>query len=365
MDASRSSSRREPGRADHCGARQPRPGTHTPSPGSGGRSVFFGRIFDGRNAVATPGDHALLQWIVDHPPYLGFDKEILPTYDRCEWSRSLYTDQNHAKSFLADHFLKDDELSTVARVGSSLALVCPAWNYEARCDEGPSSSMASRRRKPRVTGFKARKEVPMRAIPVLGILTVASALAATHSASGQPPYNPVDGDTGRYVTGSGYDPFSNNYVVGTNREMARASAYDPNRGVVDPGSYRYVNRWVRDETGAMVQEYGYTWTSYGVPHGNLKRVQTTYTPPAQPYYPTGMISQNTTGMVYGPQPQPGQIQQNSTGMVYSPNPTAPGTVQQNTTQMFYSARPQNRGYVPPSTPGVIQQNSTGMQYGRR
>lgn len=205
----------------------------------------------------------------------------------------------------------------------------------------------------------------MKAIPVLGVLTVAVTLAATSSVHGQQPFNPVVTDSGRYVTGSGYDPFSNNYVVDTHREMSRASAYDPNRGVVDPGSYRYVNRWVRDETGAMVQEYGYTWTSYGVPHGNLKRVQTTYTPPSQPYYPPGMISQNSTGVVYGPQPYPGYVQQNTTSMAhYYPQPR-PGTVQQNTTQMHYSARPQYRGPAQPAAPGVLQRNSTDVQYGRR
>ncbi|MEO6808789.1 MAG: hypothetical protein ABI353_06725 [Isosphaeraceae bacterium] len=199
----------------------------------------------------------------------------------------------------------------------------------------------------------------MRAILVLGVLAAVATLAVTPTVHAQPP-NPIVGDTGRYVTTNQYDPFSNNYVTGTNRDMTRASAYDPNRNVIDPGTYQYVNRWVTDEYGRRVQEYGYTWTSYGVPHGNLKRVQTTYTPPAQPYnpyYPPGTIQQNTTSMVYGPQ-QPGQIQQNTTGMVYGPQ--QPGQVQQNTTGMYYSGPPNTQ----PSTPGTIQRNTTGMRYSR-
>ncbi len=68
-----------------------------------------------------------------------------------------------------------------------------------------------------------------------------------------------------------YDPFSDTHFVDNHRRTIRESAFDLDRGHIDDGSYRYVDRIVFDEFGRRVREYGYVWTSYGKPHGRLTR----------------------------------------------------------------------------------------------
>ncbi|QDT15845.1 hypothetical protein [Alienimonas californiensis] len=89
------------------------------------------------------------------------------------------------------------------------------------------------------------------------------------------PYNPIVDQDGFVDTE--YDPFSN--VIDVNRQTlsTRLSAYDPHRDHVDPGSLRRVDRWLRIN-GQWIREHGMTWTSHGVPHGNLTRDRSTFTP---------------------------------------------------------------------------------------
>ncbi|MEZ6132592.1 MAG: hypothetical protein R3C59_28330 [Planctomycetaceae bacterium] len=48
------------------------------------------------------------------------------------------------------------------------------------------------------------------------------------------------------------------------------SALDPNRNRIDPGSLRNVDEQYTDASGVQWRRYGQQWTSYGVPHGNIK-----------------------------------------------------------------------------------------------
>ena len=91
--------------------------------------------------------------------------------------------------------------------------------------------------------------------------------------------NPVVGRDGFVDTE--YDPFSNITDVNRQTITTRQSALDPNRGYIDPGSLRRVDRWI-NVNGKQVREHGTTWTSHGVPHGNLTRDSSTFTP-----YPGG------------------------------------------------------------------------------
>ncbi|MGL4463180.1 MAG: hypothetical protein ACRC1K_13615, partial [Planctomycetia bacterium] len=83
--------------------------------------------------------------------------------------------------------------------------------------------------------------------------------------------NPTVVDSGPRVGGVGYDPYSGQTTIGVNRYRERASAYDPGRGFVDPGSYRVVDRIVTDEFGQQFRESGPQWTAGGRPHGDLTR----------------------------------------------------------------------------------------------
>ena len=83
--------------------------------------------------------------------------------------------------------------------------------------------------------------------------------------------NPVIGNTGQYVSGSSYNPWNNRWTVRTDQHVTRASAMDPWRGYADPGSRQYVNRVVRNASGNLVREHGWTWTTGGQPHGSLTR----------------------------------------------------------------------------------------------
>ncbi|NNJ25519.1 hypothetical protein [Alienimonas chondri] len=142
-----------------------------------------------------------------------------------------------------------------------------------------------------------------------------------------PGFNPIVNQNGFVDTE--YDPFTD--VLDVNRQTlsTRLSAYDPNRDHVDPGSLRRVDRWIR-VNGRLVREHGMTWTSYGVPHGNLTRDSSTFTP-NNPYptpypspYPSGGVRENDSDTVIfstGPQPGQGGVRENdSHSVLYSTAP---------------------------------------------
>src|SRR5437867_1608734 len=82
--------------------------------------------------------------------------------------------------------------------------------------------------------------------------------------------NPVVVDTGRRVSGAGYDPWNDRVTVNTDRTRVRASAFDSDRSNADPGSLHYVNNPILDAYGRVIgYERGWQWTSNGVPHGDL------------------------------------------------------------------------------------------------
>jgi len=59
----------------------------------------------------------------------------------------------------------------------------------------------------------------------------------------------------------------------SNRSRRKSSAYDPNRHIVDPGSWRNVNEIQTDRYGVRWLVTGKTWTSLGRPHSELTRVR--------------------------------------------------------------------------------------------
>ncbi len=110
---------------------------------------------------------------------------------------------------------------------------------------------------------------------LFGIATLAVAVMGfTPAAKAGNPY--VDG----WQSGSiSYDPFNDHTYIYNDRTRVRESAYDWNRGYMDPGSFKYVDRYFYDDYGRLVHEFGPTWTTYGKPHGELTReTVTTYYP---------------------------------------------------------------------------------------
>ena len=65
-----------------------------------------------------------------------------------------------------------------------------------------------------------------------------------------------------------FNPLTGQWQVKTTEEVINQSALDPNRGVVDPGSYRVTSSIGRDRYGNQVETRVESWTSYGVPHSN-------------------------------------------------------------------------------------------------
>lgn len=102
-------------------------------------------------------------------------------------------------------------------------------------------------------------------------ISAAASLTVANIARAQ---NPIVG----YETSnsSDYDPWNNNVNVYRNRTITKASALDPYRDRVDPGSLRKVDRYVRDSYGRWVREFGYTWRSFGRPHSTLSRQRVEY-----------------------------------------------------------------------------------------
>lgn len=91
--------------------------------------------------------------------------------------------------------------------------------------------------------------------------------------------NPVVAGTGQVWTGSVYNPYTGQSLNTTYGEQVHASAYDPNRGYVDPGSMRQVNRYVPDGRGGFILQQGQAWTSNGVSHSDLYQTHTYQTSP--------------------------------------------------------------------------------------
>lgn len=140
--------------------------------------------------------------------------------------------------------------------------------------------------------------------------------------------NPVVVDTGRRYQGAEYDPWRDQYTVRTHRDIVRASAYDDCRDHVDPGSRRYVRRYARDERGRLVIEQGWTWTSHGVPHGDLTKTR---------------VSNHG-----------GTHRHDNTHMIYS----QPAVQHEDETHVQY----RNAGRGPQREPGVQHEDSTRVQY---
>ncbi len=114
---------------------------------------------------------------------------------------------------------------------------------------------------------------------VMGTVATSSAFAWPNgwpSPRPYPPHNPTVWDSGSHLTDIYRDPYTGQIRVRTHREQVRASALDPYRNHVDPGSRRYVNRIESDMFGNVYRVQGYTWTSYGRPHSTLNRTRIRY-----------------------------------------------------------------------------------------
>ncbi len=98
-------------------------------------------------------------------------------------------------------------------------------------------------------------------------LAVSAAANAQHLVQ-VPGGNPVIAASGNHVTGVTYDQWGRP-MIHRHQDQVHASAMDPNRGYVDPGSLQYVNEIRYDRHGRPYRVQGYRWTSYGVRHGNL------------------------------------------------------------------------------------------------
>ena len=151
----------------------------------------------------------------------------------------------------------------------------------------------------------------MRALILGGITATLTIGAAGEAVQAQ---NPIVG--GRGWQRWGYDPWQDHWYRDRYRERARESAFDWDRSHIDPGSYRYVNRYVRDEHGRLVREYGPTWTSNGKPHGRLTRERVTHYP-GRPWGP-GYTERDRDVIIYA---QPGA--EGSSPQNVSPRPVPP------------------------------------------
>jgi hypothetical protein len=169
--------------------------------------------------------------------------------------------------------------------------------------------------------------------PLLGLGSLQQAVAQGFGIVSPVGGNPVVLDSGRHVTGVDYDPWNDQLTIQRHRDLVRASAFDPARGYVDPGSLHYVDRYLRDAYGRLYRERGYKWTSYGVPHGDL-----------------------TKTIVHG---GPGIRVEDSSRVLYSTRkPHSPGVQFEDSTRVQYSRRG-------PVSGGVRVEDSTRVQYLRK
>lgn len=112
---------------------------------------------------------------------------------------------------------------------------------------------------------------------VIGAVATGDAFAWPNSwPNPYPWHNPTVWDSGSRLTNIYVDPYTGQVRIRTHRDQVRASALDPHRNHVDPGSRRYVNRIERDMFGNVYRVQGYTWTSYGRPHSTLNRTRISY-----------------------------------------------------------------------------------------
>ena len=107
-----------------------------------------------------------------------------------------------------------------------------------------------------------------RSFCVFAVTAVGLVAASAGTASAQYP-NPIVAQ--QITTSAAYNPWTDHWSIDTTRSSVRSSYYDPYRGYVDPGSVQSVNRYVPDGRGGLALEQGTTWTSGGVPHGELSR----------------------------------------------------------------------------------------------
>jgi len=116
--------------------------------------------------------------------------------------------------------------------------------------------------------------------------------------------NPVIGASDRYITGGYWDPVLGRYVLQSDQQVVHASATDPYRNDVLPGSMRYLDYYERDWAGRLVHVTGWQWLSInGVPHSTLTRTVNQYGGYVVGYTPGGffsgpVIQQQTTTHYY-------------------------------------------------------------------
>jgi hypothetical protein len=134
----------------------------------------------------------------------------------------------------------------------------------------------------------------------------ALSLLITNKSHGQwsVSFNPVVGASDRYITGSYWDPMTGRYVLQTDQQVVHASATDPLRNDVLPGSVRYVDYYERDWAGRLIHVTGWQWLSVnGAPHSTLTRTVNQYSGYVVGYTPGGfvtgpVIQQQTTTHYY-------------------------------------------------------------------
>jgi hypothetical protein len=101
----------------------------------------------------------------------------------------------------------------------------------------------------------------------------------------------VVGASDRYYGDGYWDPYTGRFVVRSNQHVLHASATDPYRNSVLPGSMQYVNYLERDWHGRLVRVTGWRWTSInGVPHSTLSRTVVQSSGNTVGYTPGGFVS---------------------------------------------------------------------------
>ncbi len=134
------------------------------------------------------------------------------------------------------------------------------------------------------------------------VTMAASAAANAQHLVQAPGGNPVIAASGNHVTGVTFDAFGNP-IVHRHQDQLHASAMDPNRGHVDPGSLHYVNELRYDSYGRPYYMRGYRWTSYGVPHGNVTTTWATGNSSPYPNTPYPNMGTQSVSNIYGGYPQ--------------------------------------------------------------
>lgn len=84
-------------------------------------------------------------------------------------------------------------------------------------------------------------------------------------------WNPAVETSNPTLRGLSYDPMTGRLTAHTESHEVRASALDPNRHIVDPGSRRARSSVSKDSYGNVYVVEVISWTSYGVPHSKTTR----------------------------------------------------------------------------------------------